>query len=118
MKANNFSQLIGHLGSDPRVSTTSDSSTVASFSIATDSSFKDSNGQKVERVEWHNVVTFGKLAELVKTMLSKGDRVLVTGSLKTRSFMDKSEIQRYTTEVVANEIIFLKLKSVNHSSAK
>jgi single-strand DNA-binding protein len=92
--------LIGNLGNEPDVRYTQSGDAMANISIATSESWKDKNsGELHERTEWHRVVFFGKLAEIVKQYLHKGSKVYVEGQLRTRKWQDKDGQDRYTTEV-------------------
>jgi len=99
--------LIGNLGADPEVRFTPGGQAVANFRIATSESWTDKNGQKQERTEWHRIVVWGKLAELCGEYLAKGRQCFVEGRLQTREWMDKENRKNYTTEVVANNVVFL-----------
>lgn len=99
--------LVGHLGADPEVRYTQGGAPVASLRLATSESWKNKNGQKEEKTEWHRVVAWGKLAELASQYLSKGRQIYVEGRIQTRSWDDKEGQKRYTTEIVANNIQFL-----------
>lgn len=100
--------LIGNLGSDPEVRYTAGGSAVANVSIATSESWKDKQtGEQQERTEWHRVVFFARLAEIVGEYLKKGSKIYVEGRLQTRKWQDKSGQDRYSTEVVANEMQML-----------
>jgi single-strand DNA-binding protein len=99
--------LLGNLGADPEVRFTPENQAVANFRIATSESWNDKNGQKQERTEWHRVVVWGKLAELCGQYLKKGRQVYVEGRLQTREWTDKENRQQYTTEVVAQSVVFL-----------
>lgn len=99
--------LIGNLGADPEVRFTPGGQAVANFRIATSESWTDKNGQKQERVEWHRIVVWGKLAELCGEYLKKGRQCFVEGRLQTREWMDKENKKNYTTEVVATSVTFL-----------
>ena len=100
--------LVGHLGKDPEVKYLPSGSAVANVTIATSESWKDKqSGDKQERTEWHNVVFFGKLAEIVGEYLKKGAQAYVEGSLRTRKWQDKEGKDRYTTEIVASEMQML-----------
>ena len=93
--------LVGNLGQDPEVRYSADGKAIANFTIATSESWKDKNtGQKKEKTEWHRVVVFGKLAEIVGEYLQKGRQVYVEGKLQTRKWTDKGGADKYTTEVV------------------
>src|SRR5687768_1009822 len=99
--------LIGNLGADPEVRFTPGGQAVANFRIATSESWTDKNGQKQERTEWHRIVVWGKQAELCGEYLKKGRQCFVEGRLQTREWMDKENRKNYTTEVVANQVVFL-----------
>lgn len=100
--------LIGNLGRDPEVRYMPSGGAVANVTIATSEQWKDKQtGQQQERTEWHNVVFFNRLAEIVGEYLRKGSQVYVEGSLRTRKWQDKNGNDRYTTEIVANEMQML-----------
>ncbi|HVE86479.1 MAG TPA: single-stranded DNA-binding protein [Myxococcales bacterium] len=99
--------LIGNLGRDPEVRFTPSGQAVANFTIATNESWTDKQGQKQERTEWHRIVVWGKLAELCGEYLSKGRQAFVEGRLQTREWTDKEGKKNYTTEVVAQNVQFL-----------
>lgn len=106
-KSLNKAMLIGHLGKDPELRYTSNGVAVANFSIATNETWKDQDGNMQERTEWHNIVMWAKLAEIAGEWLKKGQRVYLEGRIQTRSYDDKNGVKRYTTEVVANDMIML-----------
>lgn len=99
--------LVGRLGGNPDIRYTPSGSAVANFSVATNESWNDKNGQKQERTEWHRIVVWGKLAQLCGEYLSKGRQVYLEGRLQTRQWQDKDGQTKYTTEVIANTIQFL-----------
>lgn len=100
--------LIGNLGKDPEVRYMSDGRAVANITIATSEGWKDKKtGEKQERTEWHNVVFYSPLAEIVGQYLRKGSSVFVEGRLQTRKWQDKNGQDRYTTEIIANEMKML-----------
>ena len=99
--------LIGNLGADPEVRFTPGGQAVANFRIATSESWTDKSGQKQERTEWHRIVVWGKLAELCGEYLAKGRQCFVEGRLQTREWTDKENRKNYTTEVIANNVVFL-----------
>lgn len=100
--------LIGHVGKDPEMKYTQTNVAIANFSVATSESFKDKNGAKQERTEWHRVIAFSKLAEVMGEHLKKGQQIYVEGKLQTRSWDDaKSGQKRYATEVIAFNVQFL-----------
>lgn len=100
--------LIGHLGRDPEIRYSASGSAIANVSLATTDSWKDrQSGETQERTEWHRVVFFGKLAEIAGEYLKKGSQVYVEGRLQTRKWQDQQGQDRYTTEIVANEMTML-----------
>lgn len=100
--------LIGNLGRDPEVRYSPNGSAVANCTLATTESWKDKNsGEKQEKTEWHRVVFFGRLAEIAGEYLKKGSQIYVEGRLQTRKWQDKDGNDRYTTEIVANEMQML-----------
>jgi len=99
--------VLGNLGQDPDVRSTSSGQMVANLSVATNRVWNDRNGQRQEETEWHRIVAFGKLAEIIEQYLKKGDQVYFEGRLQTRSWEDKSGEKRYTTEIVAQEMQML-----------
>lgn len=99
--------IIGNLGNDPDVKYTPSGAAVANFSVATNESWTNKDGQKQEKVEWHRVTVWGKLAEVCKEYLHKGKQVYVEGKLQTRQWDDKEGVKRYTTEIVASQVQFL-----------
>ena len=100
--------LIGNLGGDPEVRFMPSGGSVANINIATSETWKDKqSGQSQERTEWHRVVFFNRLAEIVGEYLRKGAKVYVEGSLRTRKWQDKNGQDRYTTEIVGNELQML-----------
>ena len=103
--------LVGNLGADPETRYTANNDAVTNIRIATTETWKDKNGEKQERTEWHTVVFFGKLAEIAGEYLRKGRQVYVEGSLRTRKWQDKSGQDRYTTEIVAGDMKMLGSRS-------
>lgn len=100
--------LIGNLGKDPELKFLPSGKPVANFSIATSEKWKDkSTGETKEQTEWHNIVIFGNLAEICGQYLKKGSSVFVEGRLQTRKWQDKNGQDRYTTEIIANEMKML-----------
>lgn len=100
--------LIGNLGKDPEVRHLENGATVANFPIATSETYTDRNtGQRVENTDWHDIVVWRGLAEVVEKYIKKGTKVYVEGKLKKRSWQDKEGNTRYTTEVVADELTIL-----------
>ena len=99
--------LIGNLGKDPELRTTPQGTSLARFSVATTTVWKDSSGAKQERTEWHDVVAWERLAQICGEYLHKGKMVYVEGSLQTRSWEDQNGQKRYKTEVKANNVVML-----------
>ena len=100
--------LIGNLGADPEVRYTANGSAVANIRLATAESWRDKeSGENQERTEWHRVVFFSRLAEIVGEYLKKGSQVYIEGRLQTRKWQDRDGNDRYTTEIVANEMQML-----------
>lgn len=100
--------LIGNLGADPEVRYMPSGGAVTNITIATSESWKDKQtGEQQDRTEWHRVVFFNRLAEIAGEYLRKGSKVYVEGSLRTRKWQDQNNVERYTTEIVANEMQML-----------
>ncbi len=99
--------LIGNLGKDPELRYAPSGSAVASFSLATSEQWKDQEGNPQERTSWHNIVIWGKLAEIAAEYLKKGRKVYLEGRLQYRDYEDKSGNKRYVTEVVVNDLVML-----------
>lgn len=100
--------LVGNLGQDPDTKYMPSGSAVTNLRIATTESFKDrESGQQQERTEWHSVAMFGKLAEIAGEYLRKGSQVYIEGKLRTRKWQDKQGQDRYTTEIVADQMLML-----------
>lgn len=100
-------QLIGRLGQDPEIVNFSNGNKIAKFSLATDDSYKDKSGNRVERAYWHNVIVRGGLVNVVENYISKGKEIAIEGKLTNRSYEDKNGNQRYITEVICNELLML-----------
>ena len=98
-------QLIGNLGNDPEIINLESGKMLAKFSIATNESYKNAQGAKIIDTQWHNVVAWGKTANLVEKYLQKGKEIAIEGKLTSRSWEDKDGMKRYTTEVVCNELL-------------
>lgn len=103
----NRAMIIGRLTRDPEVRTIPQGQSVTTFSVATNFTWMSSAGQKQERVEYHNVVAWRKLAEIVGRFLKKGSRVYIDGRLQTRSWEDANGIKKYRTEIIADNLIML-----------
>ncbi len=106
----NRAQLIGNLTRDPELRQIPGGQTVATFSVATNFSWNDANGQKQEKVEFHNVVAWRKLAEIAGQYLKKGSKVYVEGRIQTRDWEGEDGVKRYRTEIVADNLIMLDRK--------
>jgi len=100
-------QLIGNLGNDPEIINLESGKTLAKFAIATNESYKNAQGEKVTDTQWHNIVAWGKTAEIVEKYVARGKEVAIEGKLTTRSWEDKDGMKRYITEVVCNELLML-----------
>jgi len=103
----NSVQLIGHLGKDPEFKNLEEGKMIAKVSIATNDTYKNGKGEKIIETQWHNLIAWGKTAEIMERLLKKGNEVAVTGKLVHRTYEDKEGIIRNYSEVVVNE--FMKL---------
>ena len=103
----NLAQIIGHLGRDPDVRYTADGTAVVNLAVATHETWKDKDGEKQERTEWHRVVLFGKVAEIAAQFLKKGSLVYLQGRLQTRKWAGEDGQDRYTTEILAERMRML-----------
>jgi len=99
--------LLGNLGQDPELRATQSGQSVLSLRMATNERFKNNEGEWVDRAEWHSVVVWGKRAEALKKILSKGSPIMVEGRIQTRKWEDKEGNVRYTTEIIAREVLLL-----------
>ena len=100
-------QLIGNLGNDPEVISLESGKKLAKFSLATNDSYKNANGDVIKDTQWHQIVAWGKTAEIVEKYLNKGSEVAILGKLQNKSYEDKEGIKRYVTEINCNEILML-----------
>ena len=100
-------QLIGNLGKAPEVRNTESGQKMARFSMATNETYTDRTGRKEKQTTWHNVVAWGKVAEIAEKFLTKGKEVAIEGKLVNRSYTDKDGIKRYVTEVQVNELLLI-----------
>ena len=112
----NHVQLIGNVGQDPTITNLENGKKVATFSLATNEYYKNSKGEKVQETQWHNVVAWGKTAEVIEKYAVKGKEIGVSGKLKSRSYEDNEGVTRYVTEVEANEILLLGIKNGKNST--
>jgi len=100
-------QLIGHVGNDPEIKTFDGGKKLAKLAIATNESYKNEKGEKVEETQWHNLVAWGKTAEIIEKYVVKGKEIAIEGKLTHRSYEDKNGEKRYVTEVVIDEDLLL-----------
>ena len=103
-------QLIGNLGKDPEVKQLESGKTLAKFSLATSENYKNADGEKVTDTQWHNLVAWGKTAQIAEKYLKKGNKIAIEGKLINRSYEDKEGIKRYVTEILVNEFLMLTQK--------
>jgi single-strand DNA-binding protein len=110
-------QIIGNLGADPEVRSTSNGSRVATISVATSRTWKNQSGERQEKTEWHRVVLWNNrgnsLADVVERYCKKGDKVYIEGSIEYRTWQDREGQTRYTTEIIARELIMLSSRSAD-----
>ena len=99
--------LVGNVGKDPEVRYLEGGTAVANFPLATSETYKDKSGNRVETTEWHNVVAWRGLAEIIEKYVKKGSQLYIEGKLRTRSWNDKEGNKRYTTEIVADNLVLL-----------
>lgn len=99
--------LIGRLGGDPEIRYTTGGTAIANFTLATSENWKDKEGNKQEKTEWHKIVAFRRLAEICGEYLNKGKQIYIEGRIQTRAWEDKDGNKRYTTEIVANQMQML-----------
>lgn len=103
-------QLIGNLGGKPEITTLESGKKLAKFSLAVNETFKNAQGDKVEKTDWLNIICWNKTAELAEMFLDKGKQVALSGKISTRNYDDKNGNKRYITEIICNELIFLGAK--------
>jgi single-strand DNA-binding protein len=103
-------QLVGNLGSNPEVKTTDSGKKLAKISIATNETYRNAKGEKVVETQWHNVVAWGKTADIAEKYLSKGLEIMIEGKLVNKQYTDKDGVKRYSTEVQASELLILSKK--------
>ncbi len=104
-------QLIGNLGNAPEVKTLESGKKMARFSVATNENYRNAKGEKVTETQWHNLIAWGKVAEIVEKFLTKGKEVAIEGKLINRSYNDKEGTKKYVTEIQVNEILMLGAKA-------
>jgi len=100
-------QLIGNLGNDPEIITLDSGKKLAKFSLATNEHYKDADGQKQTKTDWHNLVAWNKTAEIIENYVTKGKEIAIEGKLTSRSYETKEGEKRYITEVVVSEVLML-----------
>ena len=100
-------QLIGRLGQDPEIITLESRKKLAKFSLATNESYTNASGQKVDKVEWHNLVAWNKTCDIIEKYLTKGKEIAIEGKLTNRSYETKEGEKRYVTEILVNELLLL-----------
>ena len=100
-------QLIGNLGNAPEVKNTENGKKLARFSMATNESYRGRTGEKITETTWHNIVAWGKVADIAEKFLTKGKEVAIEGKLINRSYTDKDGIKRYITEIQVNELLMI-----------
>jgi len=100
-------QLIGNIGNAPEIINLESGKKLAKFSVATNESYKTAKGETIKETQWHNLVAWGKTAEIVEKYLTKGNEVAIEGKLTSRSYEDKTGVKKYVTEVVVNELLML-----------
>lgn len=111
--------IIGNIGQDPEVRYMPNGNAVTTVSVATTESWKDKqSGERQERTEWHRVVFFSRLCEIVGEYLHKGSKIYIEGSLRSRKWQDKNGLDRYTTEIIANEMLMLDTRSSSTDNFK
>lgn len=100
-------QLIGHVGNEPEIKTFDGGKKLANLTIATNDTYRNDKGDKVEQTEWHKVTAWGKTADIIEKYVTKGKEVAIEGKLTHRSYEDKNGEKRYITEVILNEILLI-----------
>tara|TARA_R110002111_G_scaffold233105_2_gene294131 strand:+ start:777 stop:1115 length:339 start_codon:yes stop_codon:yes gene_type:complete len=100
-------QLIGHVGGEPTITELESGKKVARLSLATNEHYKNNDGEKQTDTNWHNLVAWGKTADIIEKYVTKGKEIAIEGKLTSRSYEDKDGVKRYVTEVVVSEILLL-----------
>jgi single-strand DNA-binding protein len=100
-------QLIGNVGQDPQITVLDSGKKVTRFSLATNEHYKNSKGEKMQNTYWHNMVAWGKIAEVIEKYVTKGKEIAIEGKLTSRSYQTKEGEKRYITDVVINEVLFM-----------
>ena len=104
-------QLIGNLGKVPEIKNTESGKKLAKFSVATNEVYTNNKGEKVKETQWHNLVAWGKLAEIAEKYLDKGSEVVIEGKIITKDYLDKDGNKKYTTEIQVNEMLMMGSKN-------
>lgn len=104
-------QLIGNLGNNPEVRQTENGKKMAKFSVATNETYRNAAGEKITETQWHNIITWGKVAEIAEKFLVKGSEVALEGKLMNNTYVDKQGVKKYFTQIQANEILLVGSKS-------
>lgn len=107
MSSVNKAIILGRVGKDPEARFMPDGKAITSLSVATSSSWKDKSGEKQEQTEWHRVTAFGKLAEIINQYVKKGSLIYIEGRLTTKKYTDKAGVEKYSTEIVADQMQML-----------
>lgn len=100
-------QLIGRLGKGPEIIKLESGKKIAKFSLATNDNYKDASGQKIENVQWHNLIAWNKTADIIEKYVTKGKEIAIEGKLTSRNYDDNEGNKRYVTEVLVNEVLML-----------
>ena len=100
-------QLIGHLGNDPEIITLDSGKKLAKFNMATNETYKNTQGEKITETQWHNLIAWNNIAEITEKYVKKGQEIVIEGKLTSRSYEDKEGIKKYITEIVVNELVLL-----------
>jgi single-strand DNA-binding protein len=108
-------RLIGNVGQKPTVVNLPDGKVIVNFTMATTENYKLPNGQKEQKTEWHKIIAFGKITPVIQQYVEKGTKLMVEGKLQTRQYVDKDGVNRYTTEIVLEEVLFLSPKAVDQA---
>ncbi len=106
-------QLIGNLGNSPEIKSTQSGKKLARFSIATNEVYRNTKGEKIKETTWHNLVAWGKIAEVAEKYLNKGSEVAIEGKLISRSYTDKDGTKKFISEVEVNELLMLGNKALD-----
>ncbi|MBC8052098.1 MAG: single-stranded DNA-binding protein [Sphingobacteriaceae bacterium] len=106
----NSVRLVGHLGNEPEIKTTTNNKKLAKVSIATNSSYKNDKGEKIEETQWHNLVMWDNNAKVAEKYLRKGSEISIEGRLSSRSYTDNAGVKKFITEIIVNEILLLDKK--------